>query len=144
MGHGEGIREGGRPAWSRIPRITGERKSSSLQAHAGRRRSAIPHTPSGREPLLFGGKRLHATVPRFSTGSQTIFLSGRGTPWARARLIYKPSEADVIDQPQSQEIRPDTGPTVTHEGKRNAGHRHQPHPHPNVDQRMVEEKGRNP
>src|SRR5664280_601689 len=94
----------GAPAWSRIPRVTGERKSNSLQAHAGQRRSSLPHTPSGREPLLFGGKRLHATIPRASTGSLTISFPGRGTLWARARLIHKSSEADVIDQPQSQEI----------------------------------------
>src|SRR5271157_726973 len=62
------------------PRVTGERKSNSLQAHAGRRRSAIPHTPSGREPLLFGGRRLHATVPRVSTGSLTIPFTGPDTP----------------------------------------------------------------
>src|SRR5215472_6633141 len=35
-------------------------------------------------------------------------------------LVHKPSEADVIHQPQSQKIRPDTGTAKTHEGERNA------------------------
>src|SRR5688572_6644111 len=51
------------------------------------------------------GERLRATIHRISAGSRN--------------LIHKPSEADIIDQPQRQKIRPDTGPARGHERQRN-------------------------
>src|ERR1039457_6831135 len=110
---------------------------------AGGGATLLIHHPAGNRSSL-EESACTPPIPRVSTGSLTISFPGRGTQQARARLIHKSSEADVIDQPQSQEIRPDTGTTVAHEGKRTTSYRHQPHHHTDVHQRMVQQEGRNP
>src|SRR5215467_801335 len=61
------------------------------------------------------------TIPLTSLDSAPAgkFLSCTGR--CLLSLIHKPSEADIADQPQCQEIRPDTGPAGAHEGQRNPG-----------------------
>src|SRR5579871_1244794 len=80
------------------------------------------HAPAGNRSSFRGWHR--TTVPRVS----------KRLP--KNRLIHKPSEADVIDQPQSQEIRPEIGPPGAHERQWDAGHRHAPHHHPDIHQHM--------
>src|SRR4051794_15429205 len=104
----------------------------------------ILETPSGREPLLYPGRR--GCAP----GSEGLLQapesnSSRMRPFAGAqllhkRLIYKPSQADIIYQPQGQEKGPDTGATKTHERQRDAGNRHKTRNHTDIDQNMEQQQ----
>src|ERR1035437_1582391 len=104
------------------------------------RRETIPLARAGVSARLF---RAYVPMSRgVSTGSRTIF--SRTLPCRRARLIHKPSEADVVDQPQCQEKRPDTRTAKTHKGQRNTGHRHQARHHPHIDENVEEQQGCHP
>src|SRR6185503_3850461 len=83
----------GEEHWMEGGALRGSRRSASrrtanlqlLQLTLAGGGAAIPHTPPGRE--AHSGERLRATIPR-------------SLP-APKNLIHKPSEADVVDQPQS-------------------------------------------
>src|ERR1035441_10143498 len=122
-----------------------------LRTHAGRTwRNAFPRTRSGREPLLLpatgvSARLFRAYVPMsrwVSTGSRLIFSPN--APLRGRALIHEPSEADVVDQPQCQKKRPDTGTAKTHKGQRDTGHRHESRYHSHIDKNVEQQQGCHP
>src|ERR1019366_1948593 len=103
----------------------------------------------GTTPVARDG-RFRAACPRLrahvtgalSTGSRIILAPD--APLRARPLVHKPSEADVVDQPQCQKKRPDTGTAKTHEGQRDAGYRHESRYHSHIDKNVEQQQGCHP
>src|ERR1035437_5988405 len=150
-GHGEVPRGSGRASWL-LSRSDGSLPNPvhQLRTHAGRRWRWVflIHHPAGNHSSCPGGRfraafpRLRALVPGVSTGSRIFF--SRTLPCGRARLIHKPSEADVVHQPQCQKKRPDTRTAKTHKGQQDTGYRHESRHHPHIHENVEPQQGRHP
>src|ERR1035441_8328565 len=150
-GHGEVLEEVAALSWL-LSRSADSQANPlhQLRTHAGRRWRCVflVHHPAGN----------HSSCPRRASprGFSALTCPCRGGLYRLpnnlfsnatlrgARLIHKPSEADVIHQPQRQKKRPDTRTAKTHEGQRDAGHRHESRHHPHIHENVEQQQGCHP
>src|SRR5271169_3105591 len=131
-------------------RFFGEPGTSATNSRGPEVEMRFPRTPSGREPLLLPGRAFPRGLSALTCpcpgglyrlpNKSFLVRSVAGAPV----LIYKPSEADVIHQPQCQKKRPDTRTAKTHERQRDACYRHDSRHHAHIHENVEEQQGRHP